>query len=100
MTYGGEPSFSWQLSLNIGPGKILVHRVPRLERTRFLMSELKEMPLVQLSAKDVPAFCPNPNMPRWSTHPRVFLDISHGEARCPYCGTRYKLKDGEHIKGH
>jgi uncharacterized Zn-finger protein len=53
-----------------------------------------------LSAKDVPAFCPNPNMPRWSTHPRVFLDISHGEARCPYCGTRYKLKDGETIKGH
>ena len=64
------------------------------------MSELKEMPLVQLSAKDVPAFCPNPNMPRWSTHPRVFLDISHGEARCPYCGSRYKLKDGETIKGH
>ena len=62
------------------------------------MSELKEMPLVQLSAKDLPAFCPNPNMPRWSTHPRVFLDITHGEARCPYCGTRYKLKDGETVE--
>jgi uncharacterized Zn-finger protein len=39
-------------------------------------------------------------MPRWSSHPRVFIDVTHGEARCPYCGTRYKLKDGEVVKGH
>ena len=49
------------------------------------MSDLKEMPLVELSAKDLPAFCPNPKMQRWSTHPRVFIDVTHGEARCPYC---------------
>jgi len=65
-----------------------------------LMSEIKEMPLVELSAKDLPAYCPNPSMPRWSTHPRVFLDVTHGEARCPYCGTRYKLRDGEVVHGH
>jgi len=64
------------------------------------MSDLKEMPLVELTAKDLPAFCPNPSMPRWSSHPRVFIDVTHGEARCPYCGTRYKLKDGEVVKGH
>jgi uncharacterized Zn-finger protein len=63
------------------------------------MSDLKEMPLVELTAKDLPAFCPNPKMQRWSTHPRVFIDVTHGEARCPYCGTRYKLKDGEVLKG-
>ena len=63
------------------------------------MSDLKEMPLVELTAKDLPAFCPNPSMPRWSSHPRVFIDVTHGEARCPYCGTRYKLKDGEVLKG-
>ena len=39
-------------------------------------------------------------MARWSAHPRVFIDVSHGEARCPYCGTRYKLRDGEVVKGH
>jgi uncharacterized Zn-finger protein len=56
------------------------------------MSEIKEMPLVELTAKDLPAYCPNPSMARWSAHPRVFIDVTHGEARCPYCGTRYKLR--------
>jgi len=32
-------------------------------------------------------------MPLWDSHPRVFLDVvSEGEAMCPYCGTRYRLK--------
>jgi uncharacterized Zn-finger protein len=40
-------------------------------------------------------FCPNPKMPLWSTHPRVFIDVaSTGEGRCPYCGTLYRLADG------
>lgn len=45
-------------------------------------------------------FCPNPKMALWSNHPRVFIDVAKtGEGRCPYCGTVYKVKDGEHI-GH
>ena len=40
-------------------------------------------------------FCPNPAMPLWSSHPRVFLDVdATGEAMCPYCGTRYRLVGG------
>jgi uncharacterized Zn-finger protein len=40
-------------------------------------------------------FCPNPKMALWSTHPRVFLDIAaSGEAKCPYCGTLYRLRAG------
>ena len=31
----------------------------------------------------------------WNTHPRVFLDPKAGEAKCPYCGTVYRLKAGE-----
>jgi uncharacterized Zn-finger protein len=32
-------------------------------------------------------------MPLWSSHPRVFLDVGvTGEAMCPYCGTRYRLR--------
>lgn len=40
--------------------------------------------------------CPNPRMPLWSTHPKVFIDVATtGEGRCPYCGTVYRLKAGE-----
>ncbi len=46
-------------------------------------------------------FCPNPKMPLWSTHPRVFLDIATtGETRCPYCGTVYRIKPGEKLHAH
>ncbi|GGI54152.1 zinc-finger domain-containing protein [Oxalicibacterium solurbis] len=55
---------------------------------------------IELEGKDLPAYCPNPAMPVWSTHPRVFLDLSHGEAKCPYCGTAYRLKPGTVVHGH
>lgn len=59
------------------------------------MSTTQEAPAVELAAADLPAFCPNPSMPVWCHHPRVFLDVaSTGEAMCPYCGTRYRLKGG------
>jgi uncharacterized Zn-finger protein len=36
----------------------------------------------------------------WASHPRVFLDIAAtGHVACPYCGTKYKLKEGE-VVGH
>jgi uncharacterized Zn-finger protein len=38
-------------------------------------------------------------MPLWSSHPRVFLEFNHGEAKCPYCGTAYRLKPGT-VVGH
>ena len=61
---------------------------------------------VELLAKDLtPAgetFCPNPKagMQLWNTHPRVFLDLSNGEAKCPYCGTVYRLKAGETVRAN
>lgn len=39
--------------------------------------------------------CPNPAMPLWSNHPRVYLDLTHGPVACPYCGTAYRLKAGQ-----
>lgn len=60
-----------------------------------------EQSVVVLEAKDLPAFCPNPAMPVWSSHPRVFLDVAEtGEAKCPYCGTVYRLKPGSVVHGH
>ena len=46
-------------------------------------------------------FCPNPKMPLWSGHPRVFIDVaSTGEGKCPYCGTVYRLKAGAKLHSH
>ena len=61
--------------------------------------------VVQVEAKDLQGhgvvFCPNPKMPLWSNHPKVFIDVAiEGKGKCPYCGTVYALKDGEHVHGH
>ena len=63
--------------------------------------------VVELAAADLvgagAVACPNPKMPLWSTHPKVFIDVATaGHGRCPYCGTVYRLKAGEkaHAGGH
>jgi uncharacterized Zn-finger protein len=59
------------------------------------MADSKELSVVRVKPKDLPVYCPNPAMPLWSSHPRVFLDVADsGEARCPYCGTAYVLEGG------
>ena len=62
---------------------------------------------VDILAKDLnrsgEIYCPSPlaHMSVWNSHPKVYLDVaSTGQAKCPYCGTVYKLKDGEHFAGH
>ena len=48
-----------------------------------------------VSRADLPLHCPTDEMTLWNSHPRVFLPIEAqgGEARCPYCGALYRLKD-------
>lgn len=47
---------------------------------------------IEVTAADLPLHCPMPSMKLWDAHPRVFIDIAAtGEAKCPYCGTVYKL---------
>lgn len=67
----------------------------------------KKEKVVELLARDLNAnggiFCPSPkaDMKLWNTHPRIYLDIAaSGGAKCAYCGTVYKLKEGEHFDGH
>jgi uncharacterized Zn-finger protein len=60
---------------------------------------------VQVTANDLQGpgavVCPNKNMPVWSNHPRVYLDVaSTGHAKCPYCGTEYVLAPGVKVHGH
>jgi uncharacterized Zn-finger protein len=40
-------------------------------------------------------------MKLWSSHPKVYLNVANaGQGKCPYCGTVYQLKAGEHFHGH
>ena len=68
------------------------------------MAQQQPEQVVQLVAKDLNAnggiFCPSPkaDMKLWNGHPRVYLDIAtSGAAKCPYCGTVYRLKAGETV---
>ena len=61
---------------------------------------------VELLASDLNAqggiYCPSPkaDMKLWNSHPKVYLDVvREGSAKCPYCGTVYSLKAGEHFGG-
>jgi uncharacterized Zn-finger protein len=60
--------------------------------------------IVELKAADLNThggvFCPSPlaDMKLWNSHPKVYLDVAAtGEAKCPYCGTVYRLKAGETV---
>ena len=40
--------------------------------------------------------CPSDTAKSWSSHPKVFIDVAkHGEGKCHYCGTLFKLAAGE-----
>ncbi len=45
-------------------------------REGVTMDDVKDAAAVEVDPKDLPVFCPNPAMPLWSSHPRVFLDIA------------------------
>lgn len=55
---------------------------------------------IEVTAKDLPLHCPTDQVALWAMHPRVFLDFGElREVMCPYCGTKYRLKEGE-VVGH
>jgi uncharacterized Zn-finger protein len=56
-----------------------------------LPTELNQK-FVEITAADLPLHCPLSSQKLWNTHPRVFLPVeATREARCPYCGTLYRL---------
>ena len=64
-----------------------------------LPSEL-DRKVTEVTAAELPLHCPLPSQKLWNTHPRVYLPIeATREARCPYCGTLYRLT-GEAPSGH
>ncbi len=55
---------------------------------------------VEVTADDLPFFCPTADTSLWNGHPRVYIPVDEtGEARCPYCSTLYKFT-GEAPRGH
>ena len=48
----------------------------------------------EVDIKNIPLSCPMPEMYLWTSHPKVFLPIEEtGEAKCPYCGAEFYLKN-------
>ncbi len=48
----------------------------------------------EVTLADLPLSCPMRNTRVWDAHPRVYLPLEEpGETVCPYCGTKYILKD-------
>jgi len=48
----------------------------------------------EVTREALPLSCPMPGMSLWNSHPKVFMPIEKtGEAKCPYCGAVYVLKD-------
>lgn len=67
------------------------------------MAENTTDKIIEVSAKDLPLYCPGANSTRWNMHPRVFLDIEEAPnhlVTCPYCSTKYQLKAGEKLPHH
>lgn len=52
----------------------------------------------EVTEKDLPLCCPMPGSGLWSSHPRVYLPITHapnGRVKCPYCGAEFTLKTAQ-----
>jgi uncharacterized Zn-finger protein len=48
----------------------------------------------EVTRADLPLSCPTPAMTLWNSHPRVYLPVeANGQAKCPYCGAVFVLKD-------
>jgi uncharacterized Zn-finger protein len=62
-------------------------------------SASKKIAAIEITAHELPLYCPQPDAPLWARHPRVFLDVtSSGDVVCPYCSAHYVFK-GELPKG-
>ncbi|HEY6093994.1 MAG TPA: zinc-finger domain-containing protein [Gallionellaceae bacterium] len=56
---------------------------------------------IEISAADLPLYCPREEQTVWNGHPRVALAVEKlGVVRCPYCSTLYRytgpMQPGHH----
>jgi uncharacterized Zn-finger protein len=63
---------------------------PESRRPAVLANAQREY---EVTREELPLSCPMPQMPLWSSHPRVYLPIEEtGWAMCPYCSAEYRLR--------
>lgn len=56
---------------------------------------------VLVRADNLPVYCPGPQAPLWSMHPRVYISLNEaGRGTCPYCSAVYQLEGGALPHGH
>lgn len=54
----------------------------------------KNVSFTFVEIKDLPYSCPPPTATKWNMHPKIFLKFSKSrKAFCPYCGSKYELKN-------
>lgn len=48
---------------------------------------------IEVKPDDLPIHCPVEGTSLWNSHPLVYIPVEEngGEAKCPYCGTMFKL---------
>jgi len=50
--------------------------------------------VTEVEKGQLPLSCPMPGQSLWNQHPKVYLPIKpNQEVTCPYCGSKYRLKD-------
>tara|TARA_R110000868_G_scaffold380784_1_gene646838 strand:+ start:11696 stop:11920 length:225 start_codon:yes stop_codon:yes gene_type:complete len=48
----------------------------------------------EVTSHDLPVSCPMPDMPLWSSHPKVYMQLMEtGTAVCSYCDAKFVLTD-------
>ncbi len=45
----------------------------------------------EVEPSDLPLSCPTVDMRVWDAHPRVYLSMTTGQARCPYCSAQFAI---------
>jgi uncharacterized Zn-finger protein len=72
-------------------------RIPSITTDKPSASDGEDLALAsykEISAADLPLYCPAQDKSLWNTHPRVYLPIKqNSKAICPYCSTMYELKE-------
>jgi uncharacterized Zn-finger protein len=48
--------------------------------------------LMRVDKNNTPHSCPPKGATIWNMHPKVFLEFVSGKASCPYCGSKFELK--------
>ena len=95
-----QHSFSTRSTAGIREKRVADPRLTELGR-KMTETTRQATPAIEIGDKDLPLYCPNPAMPLWSSHPRVFLDVADtGRGDVPVLRHALSVEGGPLKKGH